>query len=156
MVSSLDELKEMINEPSYLGGKKEGVVIKNYNMFTSEKKIAIAKFVSPEFKEVHEKEWGKSNPGKKDILEDITLRYRNENRWSKSVQHLRDDDVLSETPQDIGKLIKEVGDDIEKECREEILTILWSHFWPQIRRSVVRGLPEWYKEQLAENYMGVE
>ena len=150
IVSNLDSFKELLENESILGGcKVEGVVVKNYNMFTRDKKIAIGKFVSEAFKEKHGKEWKKSNPSDKDIVQQIITVYRRENRWEKAVQHLRDDGQLEGSPRDIGLLIREVPADVIKECEEEIKSILFSHYWPKIRRGITGGLPEWYKERLA-------
>lgn len=150
-VRSLDMVKELLHTPSILGGKIEGVVIKNYHVFTKEKKIAIAKFVSDDFKEQHATEWKKSNPTQSDIVQKIIDTYRHEGRWSKAVQHLRDNGTLEESPRDIAGLIKEVPADVQKECEDEIKGILWAHFWPQIKRGITAGLPEWYKTVLASN-----
>lgn len=56
--------------------------------------------------------------------------------------------VFEGSPRDIGALMKEIPADIEKECRDEILEALWEWAWPKIRRGVIRGVPEWYKELL--------
>lgn len=147
-----DVMKSWLDKVSVLGGAKiEGFVIKNYNVFTSEKKIALGKFVSEHFKEVHAKTWKSDRPTRKDTIAILTDKYRTQPRWEKAIQHLRDDGSLTETPKDIGALIKEVQTDIYKECEEEIKEFLFAHFWPQLKRSLVRGLPEWYKEQLAKN-----
>lgn len=150
-VQSLDMVKELLHTPSILGGKIEGVVIKNYHVFTKEKKIAIAKFVSDDFKEQHATEWKKSNPTQSDIVQRIIETYRHEGRWVKAVQHLRDNGDLKESLRDIAGLIREVPADVQKECEEEIKQILWSHFWPQIKRGITAGLPEWYKTVLASS-----
>ena len=149
-VDSLDMFKEFLERESILGGTKvEGVVVKNYSLFTQEKKVAIGKYVSEAFKEKHGKEWKKSNPGTKDILGDLITIYRHKNRWEKAIQHLRDAGELEESPRDIGALIREVPADVLKECEDEIKDKLFAHFWPKIRRGITAGLPEWYKEQLA-------
>ncbi len=153
---TLDIVMGCLERDSYLGGVKvEGVVVKNYNLFTEDKKIAKAKFVSTEFKEKHQKEWGESNPGQKDIIQQIIESLRTEARWQKSVQHLRDDGKLEGSPRDIGNLIKEAQADILKEEEDEIKEILYNHFRGQILRGSIRGLPEWYKEELAKGNIDV-
>ena len=53
MIKSPDELLKFLDAESILGGTKiEGVVVKNYNLFTLEKKIAMGKFVREDFKEM--------------------------------------------------------------------------------------------------------
>ena len=68
----------------------------------------------------------------------------------KAVQHLREKDLLANEPKDIGPLMREVQDDIEKEEAEQIATALYQWALPQIKRGSVRGLPEWYKQELAK------
>lgn len=54
------------------------------------------------------------------------------------------------SPQDIGPLLREVQDDIEREERGRIEAALFSWAWQKISRAVIAGLPEFYKEWLAE------
>lgn len=151
-VTGMDMFNGFLERESILGGCNiEGVVVKNYALFTREKKIALAKYVSEKFKEKHTKEWGKSNPSSGDIVQLLIATYRNENRWEKAVQHIRDNGGLEHSPRDIGSLIKEVPADILKECEDEIKDKLFKHFWPKIRRGITAGLPEWYKQRLAES-----
>lgn len=148
---TLDMVMDCLERDSYLGGVKiEGVVVKNYALFTEDKKVSKAKFVSAEFKEKHVKEWGESNPGQKDIVQQLIDSLRTEARWQKSVQHLRDDGRLEGSPRDIGNLIKEAQNDITKEEEDYIKETLYNHFRGQILRGAIRGLPEWYKEELAK------
>lgn len=151
-ITGIELFKELLETDSILGGcKVEGVVVKNYNLFTRDKKVAIGKYVSEAFKEKHGKEWKKSNPSSADILTRMIATYRHENRWAKAIQHLDEAGQLENTPRDIGSLIKEVQIDIKKECEDEIKDALFAHYWPNIRRGVTTGLPEWYKERLAES-----
>jgi hypothetical protein len=147
----MDELVKLLDTTSFLGGTKiEGFVVKNYNLFTAEKKIAIGKYVSEAFKEVQGGEWKKNNPSSVDIITALIQRYRTDARWEKAIQHLRDAGTLEGSPRDIGALIKEIPTDIQKECEDEIKQALWSYAWDKIRRGVVSGFPEWYKQRLAE------
>lgn len=138
---------------SVLGGVKiEGVVIKNYGLFTPDKKIAIAKVVSEAFKEKHQSEWRKSNPTQSDVVQFLIAQLRTEARWKKAVQHLREAGQLVRAPQDIGPLIKELQADTEREEGEDVRDALFKHFWPQISRGLVHGFPEFYKQ----TFCGVE
>jgi hypothetical protein len=142
-------LNVLLAKESILGGcKVEGIVIKNYDKFTVDKKIMIGKFVSKEFKEKHQHQWKQSNPGAKDVVQHLVTSLKTDARWNKAIQHLRDAGQLTETPADIGKLIKEIQADIQKEEQEEIMTFLFNHFWQQVARGVVAGFPEFYKKQL--------
>lgn len=144
-------LGKLLEKPPLLGGLQvEGIVIKNYNLFTPEKKIAVCKLVSECFLEKHEKDWKKRNPGSKDIVQMLIEEYRTEARWQKAVQHLRDDGQLEQSPRDIGLLLQEIPADIHQECQEEIKQKLFDYAWPKIKRGVTAGFPEWYKQQLSE------
>ena len=136
----------MLGTESILGGQKiEGVVIKNYEKFGDDKKALMAKFVSEEFKEVHSKAWGESNPGQGDAVRSIGLQFQTQARWLKAVQHLRDSGQYEQSPRDIGNLIKEVKRDVIEECKDEIKEKLWKAFHQQVVRIAAAGLPEWYK-----------
>jgi len=150
-VDNFEVFKEFLDKESVLGGSLiEGVVIKNYALFTAEKKVAMGKYVSEKFKEVHSGDWKDRNPTSRDFETILVEKYRTEARWQKAVQHLREAGTLTESPQDIGLLIKAVPVDILKECEEEIKETLFKHVWPHISRGLTRGLPEWYKDELAK------
>lgn len=147
---TFEDIQEYLEFTSILGGVKiEGVVVKNYALFTEDKKVAKAKFVSPAFKEKHQKEWKVGNPTQKDVVQQLIEELKTEARWQKSVQHMREDGRLDRSPKDIGPLIKEAQQDILKEEEDYIKQRLFDHFKGQITRAAVSGLPEWYKEQLA-------
>jgi hypothetical protein len=156
-VDNFAMFENLLETVSCLGGSKvEGVVVKNYSLFTMEKKVAMGKYVSERFKEVHGGEWRKANPTQTDIVDRQIAKYKTPARWDKAVQHMRDAGTLEGSPRDIAVLIKEVPDDILKECENEIKDALFAHFWPKIRRGVTAGLPEWYKEELAKSAFGKE
>lgn len=149
LVQSAEEFLQYLDLESILGGCKiEGVVIKNYNLFTVDKKIAIGKYVSEAFKETNKTSWGKGNPVQGDILAQLITTYRTEARWAKAVQHLRDLGQLDDSPKDIGNIMKEVKADTLKESEDEIKDVLFKYFWSKLERAIIAGLPEWYKEQL--------
>jgi len=149
VIENVEHFRSMIDRTSALGGQKvEGVVVKNYKRFGPDKKVLLGKFVSESFKEVHAAEWKASNPTRTDIVERLIDTLRTPARWNKAVQHLRERGQIEDSPRDIGLLIKEAQTDIEKECMELIAEKLAEWALPQIRRGVVRGLPERYKEQL--------
>lgn len=150
-LTSSAQLLSYLESPSCLGGvKPEGVVVKNYKRFSRDGKAMIGKYVSEAFKEVHKSSWSKSNPSQGDFIKDLAEKYRHVGRWMKAVQRLEEEGALEHSPRDIGKLMKEVPVDIRDECRDEIMEALYKHFWPQIHRVTVRGLPQWYKERLLE------
>lgn len=152
LVTEPDQLRSFLEKTSVLGGQKiEGMVIKpqNYDLFGRDKNVLMGKFVSEAFKEIHGVEWkSKKTPGTNDIINILTARYATQPRWSKAIQHLADEGKLEDSPRDIGALMAEVPADVQKECEEEIREMLWKWAWPQLRRTLTRGLPEWYKQQL--------
>jgi hypothetical protein len=155
-VRGLEQLKAFLQKDSILGGQKiEGFVVKNYSRFTPDKKVMKGKYVSEQFKETHEKNW-KSDGNKQEIQALLINSLRTDARWLKAIQHLREKDKLTNSPKDIGNLMKEVQIDIEKEESEYIKDQLYKHFRKNILRGVTRGLPEWYKEQLAQKSFGPE
>lgn len=151
--SSPEEVLSMVKERvSYLGGQNiEGVVVKAYKpwLFLGQipQTVMSGKYVTEEFKEVHNKNWKAENTGK-GKLEVAISQYRSEARWNKAVQHLRDDGNLTGTPKDIGELIKEVRKDISQEEKENIKDQLWSIFKNDFLGHATSGLPEWYKQKL--------
>lgn len=148
----MDWIRGLLEFQSVLGGQLvEGIVIKNYSRFGFDAKPLFGKYVSEKFREVHAKEWKLSNPGGGDILDLLAAKFRSEARWMKAVQHLRERGELEDSPRDIGKLFKEVPADMLKECKDEILQILFDWAWKRkLSRSLTAGLAEWYKAELAK------
>ncbi len=154
VIDSIDKFRDFLDNESVLGGQKiEGVVVKprEYNVFGLDKKVLMAKFVSEHFKEVHSKEWKNSNPTQNDILLRLATEYTTPARWQKAVMHLAERGQIENSPRDIGLVIKEVPEDVLKECADEIKEKLFAFAWPHVRRMLTRGLPEWYKDQLLKS-----
>jgi hypothetical protein len=150
-INGVSDFDGIFETESILGGVKiEGIVVKNYYRFGPDGKALMAKYVSEAFKEVHQREWKAGNPTNKDLIQSLIEQYRHEGRWQKAVQHLAEREELENEPKDIAKLVREVQSDILEECKPEIIARLFSHAWPYIQRGVIAGLPEWYKQQLAE------
>lgn len=152
--SSVDKVKEILSVgESYLGGEMiEGVVIKNYEQFiTLNGKVMplFTKFVQEKFKEKHVVEWKDKKP--KGQLQEFIDGFKSEARFEKARQHLRDNGTLEQQLQDIPKLVAEVHRDLIEEETEYIKEHLYKCYIDDIKRMSVRGLAEWYKEQLLEN-----
>lgn len=157
VIADLGELLALLERDSFLGGQKvEGVVVKRHDLLTPFGDPAFAKYVSEAFKEKHSKDWKARNPNKRDVIENIIMMYGTQARWRKAVQHLEERGHLQREPRDIGALMKECTTDFEEECADEIRDLLWNHFRKDILRGVVRGLPEWYKADLAADAFDVE
>lgn len=151
IVESRGQLEALLEARPFLGGPMiEGVVIKAYGVYGPDKKTLMAKWVRPEFVELHATEWKKSNPSKADLLEDLGKRFATPARWEKAVLHLREQGYIEDSPRDIGRLISEVRDDVAKEEVDRIKDALWSRFQREILGGATRGLPEWYKARLVD------
>jgi len=147
-VGDLATLDQFLSRESILGGRIEGVVIKNYSKFTPDGKLATAKWVSSDFKEKHRGEWKVSNPSSGDFVEALAQSLRTPARWRKAVQHLAEAGQLVNAPEDIGKLITELKTDTRAEEAEQVKQALFDHFWPHIERRVAAGFPEFYKTEV--------
>lgn len=151
-VKSTSDIDHLLHRESMLGGTKvEGIVIKNYFRFTRDKKIMMGKMVREDFKELNRIEFRKANPSHGDVIQVLIARYKNENRWRKAIQHLRDSGRLEHSPRDIGSLLKEIDVDIIKECSEEIKEYLYAWAISKILRGSKAGFAEWYKEKILKN-----
>jgi hypothetical protein len=153
MVGKVNEghIREALQHQSALGAQKiEGVVLKPvaYDIYGTDKKVLMAKFVSEDFKEVQRGDWKKSNPNVGDIIAVLGEQFKTPARFNKGVQHLREAGKLTDSPKDIGPLLGEVTADIKRECEDEIKAALFKWAWPRIARVATAGLPDWYKQQL--------
>jgi hypothetical protein len=152
-----DFFKELLNRESCLGGTTiEGVVIKNYSRFGIDGHCLMGKYVSEKFKEVAQRHQKKVNPSNKDTIEEIGGELCTEARWLKAVQALREQNLLEDAPQDIGKLLKQVNTDIMAECSDYIKERLYSMARRKILQRATQGLPTWYKEELLKKQFNKE
>ncbi len=113
----------------------------------------MGKWVREEFKEIHQGAWKAANLSKNDLVQAMVQVYRNENRWQKAAQHLRDAGLLQDAPQDIGKLIQEFQKDLLEECAAEIKEKLFEYGFPKIARGASSGIAEWWKSELAKKQL---
>lgn len=147
------KIKELLETKSYLGGETvEGVVIKNYvekMVFRGSVFPMFTKYVREAFKERHATEWKVKTV--KGGVDQYIESFKSEARWQKALLHLKEKDQITQSPKDIGPLMKEVSQDITEEEEQNIKEFLWKQYRDQILRTAVRGLPEWYKNKLLEN-----
>jgi hypothetical protein len=160
---SVTQLEEFLTQDSVLGNvKREGVVLKQMPvhsgglLYGRDQKVLMAKLVRPDFKELNKHEFKQQNPKAGDIVDQLGERYRTNARWNKSIQHLRDNEQLTNTPADIGKLLKEIATDIKRECEDDIKERLFAYAWPHLSRLVTRGFPEYYKQKLMDDLIATE
>jgi hypothetical protein len=150
----MDTVNDLLKKESVLGGEQiEGIAIKNYKQFHNVPWMfghpIFAKFVQEKFKERNATAWkAETQTG---LIEQLIAEYKSENRWLKAIQHLKEQNLLTDSPKDIGNIIKEILRDIEEEEKENIKEALWKHFWDRrLRMGVIHGFPMWYKEKLAK------
>ena len=157
-IETADQLRELLNTTSVLSDnqKVEGVVCKRYDLYGPDKKVLMAKFVSEEFKEKHNKDWKDRNQSQTTILDQITQDYKTTARWDKAIQHLREAGKITDDVKDIGLLMKEVNVDILTECSDEIKERLFKWAWKNLSRNLNHGLPEYYKQLLLDKQFSKE
>lgn len=149
VVSDITQFNELLNQISFLGKERmEGIVIKNYSRFGIDGKPLFGKYVRDDFREQNRIAFRVSSPTPNLVIENIINTFKNEVRWKKAIQRLRDDGQLENSMTDIPKLLKEIPEDIFSECKEEIDKALREFAYPKIKRGVIRGFPEFYKEYL--------
>lgn len=145
-------LDDLLKTESYLGGCLiEGVVVKNYGelvWFGGQPHYLYCKYVRQDFKEVNKENWAKESG--KNKLEEFMQSFRTEARWRKAIQHLAEDGRLEKDPRDIGNLMRAIHDDIVTEESDNIKDYLYQLYIKDVVRIAQRGVPEWYKEQLAK------
>ncbi len=153
-VTSIEELKDNVNRISEFGREKvEGFVVKNYSeqLLIGGQVIPIlmGKFVSEDFKEVHKREWKSENTarGKWEVYKS---QFKSNARWVKAIHFIRDSGKLTQSPKDIGALIKYIQNDILEEEAENIKEWLFNEFKGELVRESVKGFPEWYKNYLLD------
>lgn len=152
VIAKVTDLTDLLERESFLGGPKiEGFVCKNYSRLTQFGDAMFAKYVSPEFKERHVKDWKNRNPTGKDFVHTLADEFATPARFTKGVQHLRERGEIENHPRDIGKLMKELAEDLIAEHKDYIVGRLWDQFGKDIVRGASRGAPEWYKARLLES-----
>jgi hypothetical protein len=137
----------------------EGVVMKpcGYDAM-GRNGLAMAKFVAPAFREVAaraQSDYKKAQRGG-DIIDVLGNTYRTEARWTKALQALRDEGKLTMQPSDVPALMQRMVADVESECMSEIAGKLAAWAGPQLRRALVRGMAEWYKDWLLKQQLPKE
>lgn len=145
-------LESLLSKESALGGRMEGIVIKNYNvpqnLHDRYCPITIAKLVSDDFKEVKVKKIVKAEGVSK--LDELFDMYRTEARWQKAIQHLEEKGELSYNAKDIGLVIQETHRDLIEECEESFKNALYAMFRKQWLNAATSGAAEYYKKYLLE------
>lgn len=158
-IVTLDILTELLKRPPMLGGKMiEGVVIKrtrDNTIYGRDGKVLVGKYVSDGFKEVHASNPEYKKTSKKDIVSLIAAQYSTEARWNKVVQHLAEEGMLLNAPQDIPNILKGLQEDIREESLDEIKDTLLKYYWKDISKKLVKNVPRWYIDRLTrENVSG--
>jgi hypothetical protein len=150
---NIEDIKALLTTVSCLGKEIiEGVVIKNYQqtiMLGGQVFPLFTKYVREEFKEKNALDWKIRSP--RLALQDWINGFSNEARWRKAIIHLKEKGKLEQSPRDIGALMKLIQEDIEEEEKEDIKNYLYKVFINDIKRTSIKGFPQWYKDKLLEN-----
>ena len=152
-------LDRLLDTDSFLGGPKiEGVVIKRAHepIYDPAGKRISGKFVSTAFQEKHAGNPEYIKKTSRDVIGDIASALSTEARWEKMVNAMREDGVLTDSPRDIGPLLKRVQADIAEEEIDFIKQTLWKQFERRILSACARGIPQWYKERLAARVLDAQ
>lgn len=156
--ANVEKIQELLTAQSYLGGQiVEGVVIKNYHqtlLLGGQVFPLFTKFVREEFKEKHATEWKYKGPSKGMGVVAYIDGFKAEGRWQKSIIHAKELGTLTNSPKDIGPLMKLIEEDVLTEETENIKEFLFKTYKEDVVRAAVRGFPQWYKEKLLENLNG--
>ena len=148
MPTSLDGF---LTRTSVLGGPIEGIVIKNFNITGRDGNFLAGKLVREEYREVHRKEWHtESNTSHKDTIERLATQLCTLPRLLKVIEHLRAEDKITDSVQDIGLLMVEVPKDILEEEIDYIKEHLYKVLLKELNSALRRNIPEMYKKKLAE------
>lgn len=154
-VATVDTIKELLTTQSYLGGQVvEGVVIKNYHqtlLLGGQVFPLFTKYVREEFKEKHATEWKYKGPSKGQGVFEYIQSFLAEPRWQKAIIHMKEKGELTNSPKDIGPLMKMVEEDVFAEEEQNIKDYLFKTYKEDIARAALRGFPAWYKNKLLEN-----
>ena len=120
--ADIEKVKSLLTTPSYLGNEIiEGVVIKNYSqtiMLGGHIFPLFTKYVREAFKERHAADWKVRQP--KGALQEFVDGFKTEARWNKAVIHAKEQNLLTQSPKDIGILIPAIQNDIKEEETENI------------------------------------
>ena len=141
-------MTEYLGKISALGGQQiEGLVFKNRHRFGVDGKILVGKHVSESFRERHGHGFRQAGKG---FIEKIGESYCCEARWVKAIQSLREQELLTDSPKDIGPLLRAINEDIHVECSDEIKEALFKAYWKTIAKMATSGFPQFYKDLLAK------
>lgn len=136
-----DELRKLASGDSpTLGGRREGVVVKQFAPTYTR-----AKIVSAEFSEVKVR---KSEPRGENPVAELGRLFAQPARYAKAVQRLREQGKITDSERDIGLIIAEVRRDMFEEESDAIAGQLLSIFQKEIARTAVAPVAEWYKARL--------
>ena len=162
-IDNQDDLNEYLKIQSVLGGTiLEGIVIKNYHntypaLLASTQAFfsypLAGKLVRDDFKERLNKEWGIKK--KKELpLNRVTTEFLTEARFHKSVQHLRDQNLITYEMNNLKNIIPEFYNDLLDEERDAIMEIAMVDFWRQLKRKCDNYVVQEWKRYLLDKQFG--
>lgn len=147
-LEKLDSLFEDFQE-SFLGGMVEGIVIRPVG-----DPCPSAKLVKDEFKErmVKKEKSIKQDSKTEDAVREFFESFATEARWTKAIQHLKEDGIISrDTPENIGLIIKEIQRDTLEEEENFIKENLWVLYKRMFLRTLTEKFPKWYMNEVCNH-----
>jgi len=153
-LDSYEGMKSYLEKISCLGGEQiEGLVFKNHHRFGIDGKVLIGKHVREFYREQHQREFKVQG---KHVVQKIGESLCTEARWFKAIQHLKEQNKITNSPKDIGPLLREISTDIFEECGDDIKEALFKAYWKMISKFATKGFSKFYKNLLARRAFGNE
>lgn len=142
-----EEVRNLAKGDSFLGGPREGIVVKRYDLRDPDKPNTPlkAKIVTAMFKE---KMTGRVQVSKGTVVEQVAAQFAVEARYRKAIQRLKEDGTFRDGVQDIGPAMKVLNEDLDAEYAEEIARALYLGLRKEITRRANAGFVDWYKSEL--------
>lgn len=135
----INSLLEMIEQESFLGGKREGVVVKS--MDTGNR--LLGKLVRDEYRESFIADWS-GRDDSASLASSMSVAFATDIRFDKVAQKMADAGELRHHPSDIGAVTRAVWDDVAEEEAER-LNELSPKQVKHIRDDINRRVALWYK-----------
>lgn len=147
---TFDQIKEFASQESCLGGKMEGVCVKNYTLKSKDHNYTFAKYINEDYKEV------KLKSRKASKIDTLIEDYATEARYRKAIQHLAESGELNFEMSDIPKLMREIGTDLHEEEYEVFKERLAKAYWKDFVRGISKNFPAFYRGYLERLAFGVD
>lgn len=155
---NMEDLQPYLAAGSFLGGQREGVVIKNRQktyLYYSNLQFFTMKVVNEQFKELNKKVWETEKRAGvrsiQDLIDTVVSGVGIQALWNKSIQHLRDEGKSTYSMKDIPALISLIEKDVDEELKTVLMNALYEQTHRFLLRKITSGFPVYYKEKLVND-----